>query len=234
MATLDSLQFEMERRVVFLKPTTTMPDNTLLGYNDDPNLITTPSTPGETLLYAMPNGTRYVQTDASGDTLTEWYKKAQPNGWLPLGSSSDSSISIYGTTNDSWQINLDASGVILQDASSGLIIKNADGTSGTIIIGGMKLGSGTGYLKVVDGSVYVDSQSGNLLTGIGTLTGDGIIANFEVNHDINSLNHITTVYESSNNNMTYPDISIGLNTDKIYFYTAPEAGVNHRVVIMGF
>ncbi len=51
MATLDSLQFEMERRVILFKPTTTMPDLSSLGYNADPNLIVfPPATPGEELL----------------------------------------------------------------------------------------------------------------------------------------------------------------------------------------
>ena len=85
MATLDSLQFEMERRVILFKPTTTMPDLSQLGYNADPNLIVTPSTPGETLLYNCPNNTRYVNYDASGNTVQEWYKHSQPNYWLPLG-----------------------------------------------------------------------------------------------------------------------------------------------------
>lgn len=85
MATLDSLQFEMERRVILFKPTTTMPDLSQLGYNADPNLIIVPSTPGETLLYNCPNNTRYVNYDASGNTIQEWYKHSQPNYWLPLG-----------------------------------------------------------------------------------------------------------------------------------------------------
>lgn len=88
MATLDSLQFEMERRVILFKPTTTMPDLSQLGYNADPNLIVTPSTPGETLLYNCPNNTRYVNYDASGNTVQEWYKHSQPNYWLPLGGAS--------------------------------------------------------------------------------------------------------------------------------------------------
>ena len=72
MATLDSLQFEMERRVILFKPTTTMPDLSQLGYNADPNLIVTPSTAGEELIYYSPNNTRYVNYDASGNTIQEW------------------------------------------------------------------------------------------------------------------------------------------------------------------
>ena len=126
MATLDSLQFEMERRVILFKPTTTMPDLSQLGYNGDPNSIGTPSTPGEQLLFYSPNGTRYLNTDASGNTLTEWYKKAQPNGWLPLAS--DASSNIYGTDSSTWQLSLSNSGVILNgDTSTNLVIKDAEG-----------------------------------------------------------------------------------------------------------
>src|SRR6056297_2775607 len=100
MATLNSLQFEMERRVILFKPTTTMPDGSQLGYNADPNLITSPSTDGEFLLYYSPNNTRYVTYDAQGDTIQEYYKKSQPNGWMPLGEGG----TMYGTDSSTWQL----------------------------------------------------------------------------------------------------------------------------------
>jgi len=231
MATLDSLQFEMERRVILFKPTTTMPDLSQLGYNADPNLIVTPSTAGEQLIYFSPNGTRYLNTDASGNTITEWFKKAQPNGWLPLGSGSGS---IYGTDSSTWQLDMSASGIILQsDSSANLIIKDADGSLGTLIVGALKIDNITGYLRAIDGSIVVDSSVGNLLTGVGTLPGDDVTKDFVINHNINSENHMTTIYEP-NNNVIYPDISIGANTDVISFITAPPTGTDHRAVIMGF
>jgi len=232
MATLDSLQFEMERRVILFKPTTTMPDDSQLGYNADPNLIVTPSTPGQELIYYSANNTRYVTYDPSGNTVQEWYKHSQPNGWRPLGS--DSSTNIYGTDSSTWQLDMANSGVILQsDVSSNLTIKGIDGSLGTLIIGALKIGSVTGYLRAVDGSIIVDTSVGNLLTGTATLTGDDNTKDFIINHNINSLNHITTIYEPSNE-LIYTDVSIGLNSDKISFYLPPATGTNHRAVIMGF
>lgn len=231
MATLDGLQFEMERRVILFKPGTTMPDNTLLGYNADPNLIVSPSTPGEELIYNCPNGTRYLNTDASGNTVTEWYKKAQPNGWLSIGSET---VSVNGTDSSTWQLDLSNSGVILQsDGSSNLMIKDPEGDLGTLIVGALKIDSLTGYLKAIDGSIVADSSLNRLLTGNGILPGDGTTKNFVIDHSINSLNHMTVVYESTND-IIHPDITIGLNSDTITFYEAPVNGVNYKVVIMGF
>ena len=231
MATLDSLQFEMERRVILFKPTTTMPDLSQLGYNADPNLVVTPSTPGEQLIYYSPNNTRYVNYDASGNTVQEWYKHSQPNGWRELGSGGGS---IYGTDSSTWQLDMGASGVILQsDGSSNLTIKDADGSLGTLIIGALKIGSVTGYLRAVDGSIIVDTSIGNLLTGVGTLTGDDLTKDFIINHNINSNNHMTTIYEPTNE-IIYPDVSIGANIDVISFYAAPPTGTDYRAVIMGF
>lgn len=232
MATLESLQFEMERRVILFKPTTTMPDATQLGYNADPNLIVTPSTAGEQLIYFSPNGTRYLNTDASGNTITEWFKKSQPNGWLPLGSG-DSSINEQGTTSPTWQLNIDASGVILEDASSNLVIKDYDGNLTTLIVGALKIDNLTGVLKAVDGSVFADSSVGTLLTGTGTIPGDDLTSNWIIDHSINSINHVTSVYESDNTQI-YPEIVIGANSDTIAFSFAVPTGTNYRVVIMGF
>ena len=232
MATLDGLQFEMQRRVILFKPTTTMPDLSELGYNADPNLVVTPSTAGEELIYYSPNNTRYVNYDVFGNTIQEWYKHSQPNGWRGLGS--DSSSSIYGTDSSTWQLDVLNGGVILQsDGSSNLTVKNADGSLGTLIIGSLKIDNLTGYLRAVDGSIVVDTSVGNLLTGIGTLLGDNITKNFVITHNINSENHIITIYEA-NNTLIYADVSIGLNSDMISFYVAPANGVDHRAVIMGF
>ena len=230
MATLDSLQFEMERRVILFKPTTTMPDLSQLGYNADPNLIVSPSTPGEQLIYFSPNNTRYVNYDASGNTIQEWYKHSQPNGWNPLGSGGGS---IYGTDSSTWQLDMDASGVILQSDNNNLVIKDADGSLATLIIGSLKIDNLTGYLRAVDGSIVVDTSVGNLLTGVGTLPGDDLTKDFVINHNINSLNHIVSIYESDNS-VTYPEVSIGANTDYITFVTPPPTGADHRAVIMGF
>lgn len=232
MATLDSLQFEMERRVILFKPTTTMPDLSPLGYNGDPNSASSSGTAGEQLIYFSPNGTRYLNTDASGNTLTEWYKKAQPNGWLPLGG--DSSISIYGTDSSTWQLDMSNSGVILQsDGSTNLVIKDADGNDGTLIVGGLKIDNLTGYLRAVDGSIIVDSSISGSLTYSGLLPGDDVTSNFNVLHNLGSDNHLLSVYENANFRI-YPEIEVGDVSDNITFYSPIPNGINYRIVIMGF
>ena len=231
MATLDSLQFEMERRVILFKPTTTMPDLSQLGYNADPNLIVSPSTPGEQLLYYSPNNTRYVNYDASGNTITEWYKKAQPNGWLPLGSGGGS---IYGTDSSTWQLNMSNNGVILEDSSSNLVIKSYNGAPSTIIIGGLSIGNMTGYLRAVDGSVFADASISTLKSGTGFLIGDNVTNPWVINHNINTANHMIVIYDACTNDEIYPEINISANTDTITFYSPPETSTNYRAVIMGF
>ncbi|HRT03472.1 MAG TPA: hypothetical protein P5513_05990 [Candidatus Diapherotrites archaeon] len=229
MATLDSLQFEIERRVIFLKPTTTLPDLSPLGYNDDPNLIVNPSTEGERLLYYCPNNTRYVNYDASGNTIREWYKHSQPNGWLPLGGGN-----IYGTDSSTWQLNITKKGVILQsDGSSNLIIRDNDGSLGTLIIGNLVIDRLTGYLKAIDGSIVVDPSISSILKYSWIIEGDGITKDFVVPHNLNTINHMIMIYDEYDS-VIYPEIIIGVNSDSIKFSSPISSGINYRVVIMGF
>jgi len=231
MATLESLQFEMERRVILFKPTTTMPDLSQLGYNADPNLIVTPSTPGETLIYNCPNGTKYINTDPSGNTITEWTKKAQPNGWIPVGSGG----SIYGTDSSTWQLSMSNSGIILHgDTSTNLVIKGYDGSLATLIVGNLRIDSLTGILRAVDGSIFADPSNGVLKSGTGLIIGDDNVKDFSIIHNINSINHMVAIYNDATEEQTYPEITIGLNTDAISFFTPPLTGTDYRVVIMGF
>jgi len=230
MPTLDGLQFEMERRVILFKPTTTMPDLSQLGYNADPNLIVTPSTPGQALIFNSPNDTRYVNYDASGNVITEWYKKAQPNGWLPLTGGG----SVYGTDSSTWQLNMGNSGVILQDSSSNLIIRKPNGDLSLLIIGSLKIDSITGYLRAIDGSIFADASISMLKSGTGLIPGDNITKDFIINHNINTTNHMIVIYDSSTNEETYPEITVGANNDTISFFTPPNSSTNYRAVIMGF
>jgi len=230
MATLESLQFEMERRVILFKPTTTMPDLSQLGYNADPNLIVSPVTSGELLIYNCPNGTKYINTDASGNTITEWTKKAQPNGWIPVGSGG----SIYGTDSSTWQLDLSNSGIILQsDGSSNLIIRDPDGSLGTLIIGNLRIDNLTGYLRALDGSIFADPSINVLLSGSGLLEGDDLTNPFLIEHNLNTTNHLISIYDDEEHTI-YPEIEVGLNIDKITFFTPLPAGTNYRFVIMGF
>jgi hypothetical protein len=231
MAAIDGLQFEMERRIILFKPSTTMADGSQLGYNGDPNLIVNPVEPGEIDIYYCANGSRYISTDSAGNIITEWFKKAQPNGWVSL--STDSSINNTGTSSSTWQINMDASGAILQDSSSNLMIKNYAGDLTTLIVGALKIDNLTGILKAVDGSIYADASAGSLLTGTGTIIGDDFTTNYIINHNLGSLNHQTVVYETDDTQI-FPEITVGNNTDTISFYSPVPSGTTYRLVIMGF
>ncbi len=80
MATLDSLQFEMERRIVLLHRDTSMPDDTQLGYVGDPNSVINGNTPGETLLYNAPSGTKFL--DKGADPYERYIKVRDTAGGL--------------------------------------------------------------------------------------------------------------------------------------------------------
>ena len=82
MATTEDNSFEIERRVIMFKSTTTLPNGSALGYNGDPNAAINGNTDGETLIYNCPVNTRY-----SEDNGSEWSKKNLPNTWIRLGSS---------------------------------------------------------------------------------------------------------------------------------------------------
>jgi len=123
MATLDSLQFEMQRRVVLFKSTTTMPDNSLLGFNGDPNTVSNGITPGQTLMYNSPTGTYYIQ-----DNGTLWYKKEMQNVWVQGGlpdASADGRT--YGRKDGAW--------VEVTDGAGGTLTPGGDFDSpvGTIV-----------------------------------------------------------------------------------------------------
>jgi len=96
MPTTDQLQFEMQRRVILFNSGTTMPDNTVLGYEGNPNSANT-STPGQTLLYNSPRGTSYIEL-VNGNL---WYKQQIPNTWINLTSGTAS-----GTAGTSSQNNV--------------------------------------------------------------------------------------------------------------------------------
>jgi Na+-transporting NADH:ubiquinone oxidoreductase subunit NqrA len=96
MPTTDQLQFEMQRRVILFNSGTTMPDNSVLGYEGNPNSANT-STPGQTLLYNSPRGTSYIEL-VNGNL---WYKQQIPNTWINLTSGT-----VSGTANFSSQNNV--------------------------------------------------------------------------------------------------------------------------------
>lgn len=83
---VDALAFEMSRRVALFQSGTLLSDKTtFLGYNGDPNNVTT-NTSGETLLRYSPIGTLYIEDDG-----TMWRKTNKPNNtWVLMGSGNNS------------------------------------------------------------------------------------------------------------------------------------------------
>lgn len=117
MATLASLQFEMERRSILFTANTTMPDSSLLGFEGNPNSIISPSTAGETLIYNCPQGTHYLEL--SNGTL--WFKEAMPNSWTSIANSQDlNSLSGYANNTFATITNLELTGFNLQNEISNL------------------------------------------------------------------------------------------------------------------
>lgn len=230
MADFESIQFEIERRVILFKPTTSMPDGSQLGYNDDPNLITVPSTPGEQLLYYCPNNTRFSQNDTSGNVLYEWYKKAQPNGWEKIRSGG---IDSTGTSSPTWQINNLANGVVLQDSSGNLIVRAYDGSLGTLIVGNLQIGEMNGALIANNGIIYADPSARILRAVSGLLVGDDITNRFLVPHNLGTINHIVSVYDTTND-VIYPGITRDPSVDTIAFSSPLPTGTNYHIVILGF
>ena len=80
MATLASLGFEIERRVIIFHRDTTLPDDTQLGYTGNPNDAINGNTNGETLLYNSPSGTQYLDKGLS--IYERWTKVEDTPGGL--------------------------------------------------------------------------------------------------------------------------------------------------------
>lgn len=80
MASTTQNFFELERRFIQLKFNTNMPDDTILGYDGDPNIVVNGATSGETLIYNVAQGASFLQSSGA-----LWFKQALPNTWVQLG-----------------------------------------------------------------------------------------------------------------------------------------------------
>lgn len=186
MATLASLGFEMERRIIVFKPTTTMPDETQLTFNADPNTASSSASPtsGEFLIYHSPISTRFAQLDGSNNVKQEWWKQGTPNTWEMMGVNSDTSIGNIiqrlNTIDGSITI-MDASIIDLYgkyddiEASLGdYVRKDGDTMSGDLTVPGIDL---TNDLSVGGNTNII----GNLSVG-GNLTVDGSVTAIDTTH----------------------------------------------------
>jgi hypothetical protein len=132
MPDTDQLQFEMQRRVILFNSGTTMPDKSVLGYEGNPNYVST-GTAGQTLLYNSPRGTNYIEL-VNGNL---WYKQLMPNTWISLTSGSGSfspsqnnvvfitgNQDISGVKNFYSRPTVNGSGILLVGESGSVVLPN--------------------------------------------------------------------------------------------------------------
>jgi hypothetical protein len=96
MPTLEDLGFEIERAPRIFHRDTTMPDESQLGYIGDPNSVVNGNTPGESLLYNAPSGTKFV--DKTSSPYEIWEKIEDTAGGVWVSTYGNTTITGGGTT----------------------------------------------------------------------------------------------------------------------------------------
>lgn len=169
--------------------------------------------------------------------LTDETQYTDYNYWIKIGTSTP--IDASGTSWSSFQINNDASGVLLVDVSGNLEIINpndgdlADVSVGSLYIdGSLKIDNLSGPLYVQDGNVYVGAPV-TILAYDGSILGDDTTTEFPINHNLNTIKQNVMVWED-NGDQIFPAVTRGLNTDTISFLTPPLTGAIYYVNIIGF
>jgi hypothetical protein len=143
MATLEETWFEVERRNIMFKPTTTLPDSSSLGFDEDPNTVINNNTEGETLLYNCPIATMFTQSDG-----TLWFKKESPNLWINFNGGSAQQNEIVGYQREFTFSNL-SNGLL--NVNHNLNLKND--------IGDVTVISNNNSKIQPDDIIYIDSNS---------------------------------------------------------------------------
>jgi hypothetical protein len=168
MATTDSLDFEMQRRVILYKSGTVMPDGSLLGFDGDPNNAGTEDA-GEKLIYNSPVGTLYVDDDGV------MYRKTDTNNtWEAIGSGSGGSSYADSDVDSHLNITGASSGEVLGwDGSEYTWVTQATGSSGSSSTGG---GVSPGYTTLTATTITVDS----ILYSVVNVPLDGTSDKFEI------------------------------------------------------
>lgn len=168
--------------------------------------------------------------------LTDEANYNDPASWIKVSAGGDSDAS--GTSSISFQLNNGESGVVLKDSSGNLEVLNSDGislaniTAGTVEVQSLKIDNLSGALYALDGSILAHGGSYPLLGFDGSINGDGFTVDFSINHNLNTLRQNITIYED--NNIVYPDMQRGLNTNIIRFSSAPTLNTSYQIIILGF
>ena len=99
MATVESNFFEIQRRAYQWSRNSTLDDGVSpLGWDNDPNLVVSGRTAGETKLYAMPIGALYLRS-----TGELYYKNAMPNVWSKFDASNSGNTFVSFTFTSALQ-----------------------------------------------------------------------------------------------------------------------------------
>jgi hypothetical protein len=168
--------------------------------------------------------------------LTDETDYQNPNAWIKI--ESGSTIDASGTSSISFQLNNGDEGVILKDASGNLEIFTSDGSTyanfkaSNIEASSLRIDTLNGALYAIDGSVYSAEGTVPLKGFDGIIYGNGSTSNFTIDHSLNTLRQVITVYDASS--VIYPDLERGLNTNIISFVQAPQIGTNYEIIILGF
>lgn len=93
MASIDGNAFEIERRQIQLKYNTNMPDDTILGYDGNPNNVVNGDTDGQTLIYNVAMGATFLQSSGAW-----WFKSALPNTWIQIGGATSVNSNVVSYT----------------------------------------------------------------------------------------------------------------------------------------
>jgi hypothetical protein len=148
---------EIERRVILFKSTTTMPDDSQLGWDANPNAAVNGNTPGESLIYNSPLGTQYIQNNG-----THWRKTVVPNTWT-LGGSGGASVAEWDASGHtpgvtSKDVLVDTDLIPIFDSEDGfapkyVALSNLSLYLGTVVIAGYTFEDGAAY-TFEDGTVF--------------------------------------------------------------------------------
>lgn len=161
MPTTDSLDFEMQRRVILYKSGTVMPDGSLLGFDGDPNNAGSTDA-GERLIFNSAVGTLYVNDNGI------MYRKTDTNNtWEAIGSGSGGSGGGSSYTDSDVDSHLNITGasngeVLSWDGSDYTWVTQASGSNGG--------GSGGASISTNDTSVTTSDTGSD---GEITFTTDG-------------------------------------------------------------
>lgn len=169
--------------------------------------------------------------------LTDETTYTNYDSWLKLNN--DPSINLSGTSSATFQLNNGNNGVILKDVSGNLEVVTFDEstyaniTAGKLTIDSLKIDNLNGVLYATDGSIQAMEGTSPLKAFNGTLYGNGTTSSFVIDHSLNTLRQNITIFDAINE-VAYPSLIRGLDSDTIIFNEAPTNGTDYEIIILGF